>query len=232
MILPSWNQRSTPYISVLFCSFPPILSPSRSIAPSIYHQFNFSQAPYYVIYDFSRTIKSWKNRAFLPCPRTADLTPCTPPVQRTGSTPSPSWPVEIQPPHSSSGPPNSWRAPSPSCSVPVAAKGAVKKRLSLRRQESKGTAAGSSLLALAICEVQVPKLKSSDESWATLKWLVKVVMGEWVRWGGRADAQKSVFLGLSGSQSEIYGAHHLKEGNKCMVKVCFLLNHHHMHYLY
>lgn len=42
---------------MLFCAFSPILSPSRSIAPSIYHQFNFSQAPYYVIYDFSYTIK-------------------------------------------------------------------------------------------------------------------------------------------------------------------------------
>lgn len=40
------------------CSFSPILSLSRSIAPSIYHQFNFSQAPYYVIYDFSLTIKT------------------------------------------------------------------------------------------------------------------------------------------------------------------------------
>lgn len=47
-----------------FCSFSPILSPSRSIAPSIYHQFNFSQAPYYVIYGFSHTIKTGKIRLF------------------------------------------------------------------------------------------------------------------------------------------------------------------------
>lgn len=134
-----------------------------------------------VINDFSRPIKRW-NKIFVPCPRTAGLTPCTPPVQRTGSTPSPFWPVDIQPLHSSLGPPSSWRAPSPSCSVPVAAKGDVKKRPSLRRQESKGTAAGSSLLALAICEPQVPKSKSSAESWATLKQLVRVVMGN--GWGG------------------------------------------------
>lgn len=52
------------YITVLFFSLSPILSPSRSIAPSIYHQFNFSQAPYYVIYDFSCTIKTGKIRLF------------------------------------------------------------------------------------------------------------------------------------------------------------------------
>lgn len=124
-----------------------------------------------MIYDFCCTINNSgkKKKSFLPCPRTADLTPCTPPVQRTGSTPSPFWPAEIQLPHSSLGPPSSWCAPFPSCSVPMVVKVDVNKRPNPRRQESTGTAAGSSLLALAICAVQVPKLKSSDEEWATVK---------------------------------------------------------------
>lgn len=141
----------------------------------------------------------------LPCPRTAGLTPCTPPVQRTGSTPSPFWPAETQLPHSSLGPPSSWRAPSLSCSAPVAVRVDVKRRPSLRWWESTGTAAGSSLLALAISEIQVPKLKSSDESWATLKQLVKVVMGNgWGRGSVPSVANpKAVSLGLSGSRSAI-----------------------------
>ncbi len=128
-----------------------------------------------------------------------------------------SWPAEIQPPHSSLGPPNSWRAPSPSCSVPAAVKVDLNKRLSLRRQESTGTAAGSSLLALAICEVQVPKLKSGDERWATLKRLVKAVTGNgWDEGMCQVWQAQRCFLGRSGSHSEIYGAHHLKE-YKCIV---------------
>lgn len=54
------------------------------------------------------------------------------------------------------------------------------------------------MLALAICEVQVPKLKSSNESSATLKQLVEVGYGEWVGQGalpGVANPKSAVFPG-------------------------------------
>lgn len=153
----------------------------------------FSQAPYSELWLHHTPLKQ-TNKPSLPCPRTAGLTPCIPPAQRTGSTPSPSWPVEIYSPHSSSGPWSSWRAPSPSCSVPEVAKADARRRRNLRRQESKGTAAGSSLLALAVCEVLMPGLKSSDKNWATLKRLAEVGSGDWVRLGalpGEANPKNS-----------------------------------------
>lgn len=129
-----------------------------------------------VIHDISRSINNSRNEPLfsLPSPHTAVLSPCTPPAQRTGSTPSLSWPAAIRPVHFSSGPPNPWRAPArPSCFAPAAAattKGGVRRRLSRRRPGSRGTAADSSVLALGICEVQSP-LRSTvhrGEGWATL----------------------------------------------------------------
>lgn len=181
---------------------------------SIYHHSSFPKL-LTLIYDSTTPLKQ-TNKPSLPCPRTAGLTPCTPPAQRTGSTPSPVWPVEIYSPHSSSGPWSSWRAPSPFCSVPEVAKADARRRQNLRWQESTGTAAGSSLLALAICEGLVPELKSSDESWATLKQLPEVSSRDWVRlWGsaGRGKPKEQFSLDLSASESEIYGAHHLQGGN-------------------
>lgn len=173
---------------------PSVQSPSHCMCGLDLPPKLFSQAPYSELWLHYTPLKQ-TNKPSLPCPRTAGLTPCTPPAQRTGSTPSPSWPVEIYSPHSSSGPRSSWRAPSPSCSVPEAAKVDARRRRNLRRRESKGTAAGSSLLALAVCEVLVPGLKSSDESWATLKRLAEVSSGDWVRPGaalpGEANPKNS-----------------------------------------
>ena len=208
-----WNQTHLNflYVSVLLYPLYPNFS-SHFVAPSIYHRFSFSDAPYHLIYDFYCTINNCKN-CFSPCPRTAGLTPYTPPVQRTGSTPILSWPAEIRAPHSSLGPPSSWRAPSLPCSVPVVMEVDANKRLNPRWQESTGTAAGSSLLALAICEVPVPKLKSSDEDWATVKTTGDDVSEEWVRrgavLGGRT--QKQISHGVSGSLSENHGGNHLEQ---------------------